>query len=427
MYRNIICDLVKWQEQAKEHPLLLKGAKGVGKTWTMQDFAMAFFQESILIDFEKNEALRGLFEAPREPEEIDQVLFDTFGKDIAGGNLLIIFDEITVLKEPLTYILEYANSRKACAFCLIASFMGTLKNEEAYEQLYKLFLYPMTFEEFLTANKAQNLCKQIERQKVEVVADSVKLKTIEYLKSFLCVGGMPEAVLQYLKCKDYNQVEEIQQKILKGQRFYIEQNAPGNMVKKVLKIWDSIPEQLMKDNRKFMYNYVDEKARAREYENAVYWLVNTGFVRKVDKVNIGEVPLKEHVNPKSFELYHLDHGLLRAMSGKTIYDCMHEVEIFETMNGALTEQFVLGELTLNENVEQLYFWISGATARVDFVFEDDGEVIPVAVQAKVQKKAQSLKVFRQKYNNRMAIRISLSDLNFSKGILNIPLYGLWNF
>ena len=198
-------------------------------------------------------------------------------------------------------------------------------------------------------------------------------------------------------------------------------------MEKVLKIWDSIPAQLTKDNRKFMYGYVDDKARAREYESATNWLVDNGLLRRVFKVEKGLVPLKEHIDKKSFELYHLDHGLLRQMKGLNGSKLLARTNLFDAMEGALVEQMVLAELTLNANVKELYFWISGATARIDFLFEDDGEVIPVDVQSTIRTKAQSIKVFQQKYNNRMAIRISLGELNFSKGVLNIPLYGLWSF
>ena len=194
-----------------------------------------------------------------------------------------------------------------------------------------------------------------------------------------------------------------------------------------MKVWDSLPVQLEKPNRKFMYGYVDEKARAREYAGAVKWLADAGLVRQIFRVSKGLAPLTAYEDQKAFELYHLDHGLLRVMCGVWMEDLEHRTDVYEVLGGVLTEQYTVAELTMNQNVHHLYFWISGATARVDFVFEDDGEVIPVDVQSKVRSKAQSLKVFYKNYNNRMAIRISLDDLNFSKGILNIPLYGLWNF
>lgn len=298
---------------------------------------------------------------------------------------------------------------------------------EYEEELYALMLYPMTFEEFLTANKAQDLCKHIEKQKLEPVDASIIRQITEYLKIFYITGGMPIVVLDYIKNHDLNRVDAILKALLNRSKEYIDRYVPNGMAVKVDKIWNSIPVQMEKDNRKFMYQYVDEKARAREYEKSVNWLVETGLVRKVNRIREGISPLVMQVDEKSFELYHLDHGLLRIMCGISWNQIKSGDESLEDINGALLEQFVLSELTMNKTVEQLYFWISGATARVDFVFEDDGEVVPVDVQSRIRRKAQSIKVFHNKYSNRMAIRISLDELSFSKGVLNIPLYGLWNF
>ena len=199
------------------------------------------------------------------------------------------------------------------------------------------------------------------------------------------------------------------------------------LVKKILQVWDSVPAQLTKENKKFMYGAVDAKARAREYVAAVDWLIEAGYVRKGQKVTQGLSPLTDYLDLKSFELYYLDHGLLRNVSGITAKEAENDEAIFDAMHGILSEQLVLAELTLNSNVQELYFWTSEATARIDFVFEDDGEIIPVDVQTTIRKKAQNLKVFHQKYGNRMWIRISLEALSFHKGNLNVPIYGLWNF
>jgi predicted AAA+ superfamily ATPase len=325
-------------------------------------------------------------------------------------------------------IMEYISTKPGYYFCMIASYMGSLIGEDEYlDSLEVINLMPLTFEEFLIANKAQNLCKYIEKQRVTQVDEVIIQRIIDYLKVFFVVGGMPEIVAEYIKSNDIQGIDKLQKGQLIKYRGYISKKAPKNILEKVLKIWDSIPAQLTKDNRKFMYGYVDEKARAREYESATNWLVDNGLLRRVFKVEKGLVPLKEHIDKKSFELYHLDHGLLRQMKGLNGSKLLARTNLFDAMEGALVEQMVLAELTLNANVKELYFWISGATARIDFLFEDDGEVIPVDVQSTIRTKAQSIKVFQQKYNNRMAIRISLGELNFSKGVLNIPLYGLWNF
>lgn len=430
MYRIIMNDLMEWYENGQAKVLLLKGAKGVGKTWTMIDFGQGFYQKLLYVDLEKDtEAMALLKQGVRtKAKNLLAAMAVYCEQTYVEGNTLLVFDEAHLYPKAVEAIMTLKRQRPDLPICIIASTVGSIPHEAEYaEELCELILYPMTFEEFLTANKAQELCKHIEKQKIEPVEPEVIEQITEYLKVFYLTGGMPIVVLDYVRNHDLNRVDAILRALLIKCQEHIERNVPKTYALKVEKIWNSIPEQMEKENRKFMYQYVDKKARAREYEKSVDWLVETGLVRKVNRIAEGVAPLSMQVDEKSFELYHLDHGLLRVMCGLAYKDVKLEGEIMEDINGSLLEQFVLSELTMNKTVEQLYFWISGATARVDFVFEDDGEVVPVDVQSKTRRKAQSIKVFQGKYRNRMAIRISLDELSFSKGILNIPLYGLWNF
>lgn len=430
MYRIIMNDLMEWYEKENDKVLLLKGAKGVGKTWTMIDFGQGFYKNLFFVNFEKDEEAMNLFRQGTKvkAEKLIAALCIYCEQTYEEGQSLFIFDEAWLYPKAVEAIMSLKAQRPELAICMTASTIGSIHREVEFEDaLCKLTLYPMTFEEFLTANKAQDLCKHIEKQKLEPVELEIIEKITEYLKVFCITGGMPIVVLDYVKNHDLNRVDAILKALLVKCREHIDKHVPNAYALKVDKIWKSIPVQMEKDNRKFMYQYVDEKARAREYEKSVNWLVETGLVRKVNRIKDGISPLSNQVDEKSFELYHLDHGLLRVMCGIPHHQLNQEEDLLEDINGALLEQLVLSELTMNKTVGKLYFWISGATARVDFVFEDDGEIVPVDVQSKVERRAQSIKVFHQKYSNRMAIRISLDELNFSKGILNIPLYGLWNF
>lgn len=430
MYRIIMNDLMKWYENGQNQVLLLKGAKGVGKTWTIIDFGQGFYKNLIYLDFEKDEDAYSLFKQGMrvKAEKLMAALCMYCQQIYEEGQTLFVFDEAHLYPKAVEAIMSLKHQRPELPICLIASTMGLIAHEAEYEkEFYQLQLYPMTFEEFLTANKAQDLCKSIENQKMEPVEPEVIEQITSYLKLFYITGGMPVVVLDYVKNHDLNRVDAILKALLVRSKEHIDRYAPKTYALKVNKIWNSIPAQMKKDNRKFMYQYVDEKARAREYEKSVNWLVDTGLVRKVNRIRDGIAPLEMQVDEKSFELYHLDHGLLRVMCGVAYNQIKMEDEVMEDVNGALLEQFVLSELTMNKTVDRLYFWISGATARVDFVFEDDGDVVPVDVQSRIRRKAQSIKVFNSKYRNHMAIRISLDELGFSKGILNIPLYGLWNF
>ena len=430
MYRNLMNDLVQWQEQPNRRLLLIKGAKGVGKTWCVNDFAKAFFPRTIHIEFDKDAILRELFLTPNSAEFIDEQLKVLSDIDLQAddtSDVLLVFDEVQVEEDLFAGVLQYARQRTHLAIIMVTSWMGLLPAENLVtSEILVKQLYPMTFEEFLIANKAQELCRMIEHEKVNGLASDLRPIILEYLKSFYLTGGMPEVVQDFIRRHDWNRVDMIQHRILQELREDIIRYAPKQYVKKILQVWDSVPVQITKENKKFMYGVIDPKARAREYIPAVEWLVQAGYVRKVRKVTQGYSPLEQYIDKKSFELYYLDHGLLRNTVGIEAKEA-ESGHVFEMLNGILSEQFVLAELTLNANVRELYFWTSEATARIDFIFEDDGEVIPVDVQTTIRTKAQNLKVFHQKYGNRMAIRISLESLGFHKGRLNVPLYGLWNF
>lgn len=430
MYRIIMNDLMDWYENARDKVLFLKGAKGVGKTWTMIDFGQGFFKHLIYIDVEKDEDSHYLFKRGEKTEagKLMAALATYADGTVEDNETVFVFDEPQHCPKALEAIMSMKERRPDVPVCIISSTIGTIPGEVLFaDRFYNLTLYPMTFEEFLTANKAQDLCKFIENQKLEPVAPQISDRIIELLREFYIVGGMPIVVLDYVKNHDLNRVDAILKALLVRTREYIEKEVPKTYSVKVPKIWDSIPAQMEKDNRKFMYQYVDEKARAREYEKSVDWLVDTGLVRRVNRIRDGIAPLKDQIDDKSFELYHLDHGMLRVMCGINHSDIIKGNDEFNDLSGALLEQLVLSELTMNKTVEDLYFWISGATARIDFVFEDDGDVVPVDVEPRIRRKAQSMKVFNERYKNHMAIKISLDDLGFSRGTLNVPLYGLWNF
>lgn len=431
MYRNMINELAEWQENPNRPILLLKGAKGVGKTWCVVDFAEAFFAHRIHIEFEKDTVLKDLFMAPHEVSFIDEQLELLTELDLQGNHkddILLIFDEVQVEEDLFAGVMQYARQKPNLSIIVIASWCGLLAAEGLLaEEIMIKYMYPMTFEEYMIANKAQELRQMIEQEKVRGMSEDVIPIVMDYLRQFYIIGGMPEVVQDFIKTHNYEHVDLIQKRLLQEMRDDILKYAPKFYVKKILQVWDSVPAQLTKENKKFMYGFLDPKARAREYVGAVNWLVNAGYVRKINKIKQGFAPIENQIDRRSFELYYLDHGLLRNVAGITAPDANQEERIFDLMQGIISEQFVLSELTMNQNVDKLYFWTSEATAKVDFVFEDDGDIIPVDVQATVRKKAQNLKVFHQKYGNRMAIRISLEALSFHKGLLNVPLYGLWNF
>lgn len=426
MFRNIMNELAAWYQTGENKIALIKGGKSVGKTWTVIDFATGFFDDYILIDMGEYTDFTAYIAKERRPEKLHAKLTTALDKYDFSGKLLI-FDNAQLCSMALRNLSEYANQHTECRICVVATIHGVLPDEETLrDQICVYQLAPMTFDEFLKAGKGRKLCKYIENQKVSSMPEEVRNSIQMMLEAFFLTGGMPEAVSEYYKTQDFNQVDAVLRKILSRFSKYLIETTPKKYMEKVMAIWNSIPVQLTKENKKFMYGYVNPKARAREYEDSVNYLVRTGVVRQIYRVKQGIIPLKQQKDEKSFEIYHLDHGLLRVMAGIK-YDQVEHDDILDLMDGVLAEQYALGELQANKGVGELYFWISSATAKVDFVYEGDGEVIPVDVQTSPHTKAQSVKVFKQRYDNQSSIRISTDDMYVKSGLLNVPLYGIWNF
>ncbi len=426
MFRNIMNELATWYEVGKDKIALIRGGKSVGKTWAAVDFATGFFDDYIIIDLKDYPDFSLYISKERRPEKIHAKLTTSLDKYNFTDRLLI-FDNVQLCPMAVKNLSEYAKHRTECRVCLIATHNGRLPGEEECKEDISVFeLLPMNFEEFLKAGKGRRLCKYIENQKLSPMPDEVKDSVFKMLKVFFITGGMPEAVNEYYQTENLSGVDNVLHQILDRFAKYLIDVTPKKSLTKVLSIWNSIPTQLTKENKKFMYGYVDPKARAREYEASVDFLVGTGVVRQIFRIKDGVLPLKNEKDDKSFEIYHLDHGLLRIMAGMSYQDIDMD-NVLDMMDGVIAEQFSLAELTTSKNVGDIYFWISSATAKVDFVYESDGEVIPVDVQTDPRTKAQSVKVFKQRYKNKTSVRISTDDMYVKSGLINVPLYAIWCF
>ena len=426
MFRNIMNDLAAWYETGADKVAVVRGGKFVGKTWAVVDFAMGFFEDHIIIDMNKYNDLAVYASKTRRPEKMHAKLTTSLDKYDFKDKLLI-FDNAQNCPGLLKNLVEYGKYNTDCRICVIATVHGELPGEEeCAEDISEYEMVPMGFEEFLKAGKGRKLCAFIENQKITAMPDEVRDSVQTMLEAFFVTGGMPEAVEEYYKTGDFRRVDVVLKSILDRTTEYLIDSTPKRYLTKVMAIWNSIPIQLTKENKKFMYGYVDPKARAREYEASVDQLVRLGVVRQVYRVRNGVLPLSEQKDDKSFEIYHLDHGLLRMMAGILVED-LDRNNILDIMDGVIAEQYALSELHMNKSVGELYFWISSATAKVDFVYEGDGEVIPVDVQTSPHTKAQSSRVFKQRYDNQTSVRISTDDMFVDKGMVNIPLYGIWCF
>lgn len=430
MYRKIIEELKNWKNKKDRQPLILKGARQVGKTWILQEFGKECFEDVLYINFENENNIKDLFEGSIEPKRILEFLSAIHRKKIEPEKTLIIFDEIQELPRALTSLKYFSESAPEYAICCAGSLLGVFLHDKVSFPVGKvdfLEMQPLDFEEFLIANGEEELIRVIKNNKMEKLPDLVTGKLEDYLKKYFVIGGMPRAVSTWIEEKDFEKVEVIQKGILDSYERDFSKHTDNNTATKIEYVWKSIPSQLAKENRKFLYGVVKDGARAREYENAINWLESTGLIRIVNRVKCGDKqPLKAYEDLKAFKIYFIDIGLLRVLCELDYETIIVKDKIFNEFNGLLTEQFVLQELSNINKIKSIYYWSNEYKSEVDFIFTYKNFNIPVEAKAGINVKAQSLKVFMNEYNTKLALRYSLLNLSIDNKILNIPLYIIWN-
>lgn len=430
MDRKLLDDLKAWKNKKGRLPLILKGARQVGKTWLLNKFGKTCFDDFLYINFENAANLEELFDGVIEPQRIINMLGALHGKKIIPEKTLMIFDEVQEIPRALTALKYFAENAPEYPICCAGSLMGVALHKGTSFPVGKvdfLTLQPLTFEEFLMASGEEMLCEFIRKSALAPLPQAFADKLYDSLKLYFIIGGMPAPVQAWLDDRDFGRVEEKQLAILDTYTQDFSKHAPSSIVPKLRYLWNSVPSQLAKENKKFIYGLAKEGARAREYEDALLWLLDGGLIRRVGRITKGALPLKSYEDLKSFKIYHLDIGLLRVMSELSPHTITESTRIFEEFKGALTEQFVIQELSSFPGIRSIYYWTSDATAEVDFVFSDGRSVIPVEAKASENVQSQSLKVYRAKYDTALAVRTSLANIRFDNGLLNIPLYVLWNF
>lgn len=429
MERTLIEELHNWKDKSDRKPLILRGARQVGKTWLLKDFGKRFFKEVCYINFEQKDVLGAIFEGTLSPKRIIEQLSVYSGKKILPENTLIIFDEVQEMPRALTSLKYFAEEAPEYAICCAGSLLGVALHEGTSFPVGKvelLDLYPLSFREFLLANGEEMLLDYILKDGNRELAAFTERLT-DYLKKYLVIGGMPSAILKWLDTHDFFEVDDVQKQLVAAYENDFSKHAPRQMIEKIRYVWDSIPSQLAKENRKFVYGLVREGARAREYEDSLMWLSDAGEIIRTYNISKPDIPIKAYANLKSFKVFLLDVGLLRCLSGVSPKVILEGSRIFEEFKGALTEQYVCQELQLHKRLQTNFYWTSSSSAEVDFMISDGMEVFPLECKAGLTMNAKSLKVYRQKYKPRLSLRTSLLPYsrNEEDGIVNIPLYMLF--
>lgn len=426
MRRILMEELKTWKNKSDRKPLILRGARQVGKTWLLKEFGAECFEDVCYINFEERQHLEALFDGSLNPQRIIEQLSVYHGKIIRPQKTLMIFDEVQEMPRALTSLKYFEEEAPEYAICCAGSLLGVALHEGTSFPVGKvdfMDLTPLSFQEFLMANGEQMLIDYILSGNYDMSAFSGKM--LDYLKTYFIVGGMPAAVYKWIDSHDYFAVEQVQKQLISAYENDFSKHAPQRMVEKIRYVWDSLPTQLGKENKKFVYGLVREGARAREYEDTLMWLTDAGIIRRTYCIKKPDLPLKAYADLQSFKVFILDIGLLRVASGLSPRIILEGSRIFEEFKGALTEQYVCQELITFDTLQSSYYWSSNAKAEVDFVFSDGLNVYPLEVKSGYSVNAKSLKSYIDRYHPLQALRTSLLPYKVDDRIINIPLYMLF--
>lgn len=429
MKRNELAYLARWKESKTRKPLIIRGARQVGKTWLMQEFGRQAYPKTAYINFESNAVLKTLFNNNFDIKRILTAIQIETGVVVEPENTLIIFDEIQEAPAGLTSLKYFQENAPQYHVMSAGSMLGVaLGNQTSFPvgKVEFLDLYPFTFTEFLAAVNEEQLTDLLKKQDWSLIS-SFRQRFIELLKQYYYVGGMPEAVLSFSQRTDFREVREIQKRILIAYEQDFSKHAPNEIVPRIRMLWNSIPAQLARENRKFIYGLIRQGARAREYELAISWLIDCGLIQKVNNVTKPAIPLKAYEDFGAFKLFLLDIGLLAAMAELDVKSLLEGNVIFAEFKGALTEQYVLQQL-IGQKDGSIYYWApENARSEIDFLLQAAGNIIPIEVKAEENLQAKSLRTYSQKYSPRIAVRTSMSDFRQEDWMINLPLYAISEF
>lgn len=423
MKRFIIDDLRKWKDSKHRKPLILRGARQVGKTWILEEFGKEFENGFVTINFDKNPEHAQFFETTKDVRRILQNLAVSTGKKITPQTL-VIFDEIQACPAALNSLKYFCEDAPEYYVVSAGSLLGiTLSDGFPVGKVDFLDMGPMTFSEFLLACGDENLVEYIKSiDSIETIPDAFANPLTEKLKIYLTIGGMPEAVKIWSEEGDISEVDRILSAILDSYESDFGKHAPNFDVPKIRRIWTSLPSQLARENKKFLYSAVKEGARAREYENALEWLKNANVVGCVPRITKPGLPMSAYEDLGAFKIYMGDVGLLRRHSRLATSAFSEGNRLFTEFKGALTENFVLQTLLRHFDTKP-YYW-SDTAHEVDFVIQKENDILPIEVKAGTNVHAASIKKYLNDFSEitPLAIRFSLKNLSFDGNILNVPLY-----
>ena len=426
MYRTAIEKLLKWKQNKHRKPMIIEGARQVGKTWLMKEFGQQAYADTVYINFDSNSRMAELFASDLDTERLIMGLELYAGHKIDPDNTLLIFDEVQEVPRALSSLKYFYENAPQYHIVCAGSLLGIALPQGTSFPVGKvdfMNLYPLSFREFLMANGQERFAELIDKRDFQMIT-SFKLTYIDALKHYYYVGGMPEAVQSFAENKDFNEVREIQRRILMAYEQDFSKHAPNEIVPRLRMIWNSIPSQLAKENKKFIYGLVREGARAKDYEAAIMWLSDCGLVHKISRVNTAGIPLRAYEDLKAFKLFVVDVGLLGCMAGLRQHTLLDGNDLFVGFKGALTEQYVCQQLKNIEDLDIYYYTNDRGSCEIDFVVDTGEKIVPVEVKAEVNLRAKSLKSYQEKFSPEISVRTSMADYKKEEWLVNLPLYAI---
>ena len=425
MYRNAMNDLHKWKNKKNKKPLVIRGARQVGKTWLMKKFGETAYEKVVYVNFDNNQQMAELFETVTQTDRIVAGLELYSGRKINAEETLLVFDEIQEVPKALTALKYFNENAPEYQIICAGSLLGVALHQGTSFPVGKvefMDLYPLSFSEFMRAMGKEQFVELLQEGNFDL-ATTFKQQYIDLLKYYYYVGGMPEVVLNFSENMDFNEARNIQKRILMAYEQDFSKHAPNEVIPRIRMLWNSIPSQLTKENKKFIYGLIKEGSRAKEYEMAMLWLIDCGLVHKIQRVTTPKLPLKAYEDLKAFKLFMLDVGLLSCMTRLNQSVLLDGNVLFREFKGALTEQYVLQQL-VSRQIETYYWANDRGCAEIDFLLDAGEKVIPVEVKAETNLKAKSLKSYYEKYNPSISVRTAMVDYKREDWLLNIPLWAI---
>lgn len=428
MIRYAMKSLAAWKQKIGRKPLLIKGARQVGKTWLMKEFGKQYFKNTAYINFDNNPKMKNVFEEDYDIDRILMAINIEVKFRVTPEDTLIIFDEIQEASKALAALKYFCENAPEYAVIAAGSLLGVAIHEGVSFPVGKidiLELHPLNYREFLEAVGEKQLADLLKSGEYSLMI-TFKNKLIHWLRNYYYVGGMPEAVQNFVNHKDYVEVRNIQNTIIELYEDDFSKHTSLRELPRIRMVWNSIPMQLAKENKKFFFGQVKEGGRLKDFEVAIEWLLDSGLIKKVYRVNKPAMPLKAYIEFSAFKLFLLDIGLLGALSGLDAESILMGNDIFTEFKGALTEQYVHQQIVSDTNYIAYYYASGKSTVEIDFLIQKGSGIVPVEAKAEENLRAKSLKVYCEKYKPAYAVRTSMSDYKEQDWITNLPLYAICN-